>query len=105
MPIYEYACKGCRRKVSIFQRSITSTATPRCPECGSEELSRLVSKFAFHRAMPDFDDGPEFDEDMRQMGDRMGEDLPPDFDAQLAQMEADGFPDDGGGFDDYGFDD
>ena len=117
MPIYEFACNGCRRKVSVFQRSMTTTTAARCPECGSADLTRLVSRFVFHRSMPDFDDGPELDEDAfldgvdendprsvarwaRRMGDRMGEDLPPDFDAQLARMEAGGFPDEDGGDDD-----
>jgi hypothetical protein len=89
---------------------------PRCPECGGTELSRLVSKFAFHRSMPDFDDGPDADMDAmmegvdendpasvarwaRRMGDRMGTDLPPDFDAQLARMEAGEMPDDDAGDD------
>ena len=116
MPIYEYACRGCRKKVSVFQRSMTPTTAARCPECGSEDLARLVSKFAFHRSMPDFDLGPDLDEDAmldgvdendprsvarwaRRMGERMGEDLPPDFDAQLAQMEAGHFPDEDAGDD------
>jgi putative FmdB family regulatory protein len=110
MPIYEFTCNSCRKKVSVFRRSMTTTAVARCPECGSEDLSRLVSKFAFHRSMSDFDLGDDFDEDAmldgvdendprsvarwaRRMGERMGEDLPPDFDAQLAQMEAGHFPD------------
>src|SRR5215212_8215377 len=62
MPIYEYTCAGCRRKVSVFQRSVSATAAPRCPECGSSDLARLISTFAFHRGMPDFDDGASFDE-------------------------------------------
>ncbi len=122
MPIYEFACHGCRKKVSVFQRSVSTATAARCPECGSEDLHRLVSKFAFHRSMPDFDDGPDFDEDAfmdgvdendprsvarwaRKMGERMGEDLPPDFDQELARMEAGEMPDDDGmggdGLDDW----
>lgn len=117
MPIYEYACNGCRKKVSVFQRSVTTITAARCPECGGEDLSRLISKFAFHRSMTDFDDGPDFDDDAfmdgvdendprsvarwaRQMGERMGEDLPPDFESELARMEAGEMPDDLGGDDD-----
>jgi putative FmdB family regulatory protein len=124
MPIYEYACHGCRKKVSVFQRSVSTVTAARCPECGSEKLDRLISKFSFHRSMPDFDDGPDFDDDAmfgdvdendprsvarwaRRMGEQMGDDLPPDFEEQIARMEAgempdeDGFGDDGfGGFDD-----
>ena len=119
MPIYEYTCHGCRKTVSVFQRSVTATTAARCPECGSEDLARLISKFAFHRSMPDFDDGPDFDDEAfmdgvdendpqsvarwaRQMADRMGGDMPADFDDQLARMEAGGFPDDDdGGLDDW----
>ena len=124
MPIYEFACNGCRKKVSVFQRSVSTATAVRCPECGSEDLHRLISKFAFHRSMPDFDDGPEFDDDAfmddvdendprsvarwaRRMGDRLGEDLPPDFDEQIKRMEAGEFPDEDGvdsgdDFDDLG---
>jgi putative FmdB family regulatory protein len=117
MPIYEYRCHGCTKKVSVFQRSMTAVSTPRCPECGGGELSRLVSQFAFHRGV-DFDDGPEFDDEAfmdgvdendpasvarwaRQTADRMGEELPPDFDDQLAGMDAGGLGEDFGG-DDWG---
>jgi putative FmdB family regulatory protein len=121
MPIYEYACKTCRKRVSIFQRSVTTAVAVRCPECGGDDLNRLISKFAFHRSMSDFDDGPDFDDESfmdgvdendprsvarwaRRMGEQMGEDLPPDFEQQLARMEAGEMPDDdfgGGDFDDF----
>lgn len=116
MPIYEFHCEGCRRKVSVFQRSITSTAVPACPECGSENLRRLVSQFAFRRSSPglgDFDMEnlpPDVDENdpqsvarwARRMGEEVGEDLGPDFDQMLDQMAAGGMPGDDGGdsFDD-----
>lgn len=46
MPIYEFECKGCRRKVSIFFRDTSKQAI--CPECGSSDLERLISKVAYH---------------------------------------------------------
>jgi putative FmdB family regulatory protein len=120
MPIYEFACQGCRKKVSIFQRSMTTAVAAKCPECGSTDLSRLISKFSFHRSMPDFDDMSGLDDMMdgldendpksvarwaRRMGETMGEDLPPDFDEEIRRMEAGEMPDDdlGGGddFDDF----
>ncbi len=47
MPIYEYHCSQCEKRVSIFWRSIKEAKGKRakCPACGSEELSRLVSPF------------------------------------------------------------
>ena len=44
MPIYEYRCQGCRRRVSIYLRDPSSS--PECPFCGSGELVRLFSSFA-----------------------------------------------------------
>ncbi|MGI5836091.1 MAG: FmdB family zinc ribbon protein, partial [Chloroflexota bacterium] len=46
MPVYEYRCHGCRRRVSLFFRSFNSTTSPVCPNCGSEKLTKLVSRFA-----------------------------------------------------------
>ncbi|HEX9419716.1 MAG TPA: zinc ribbon domain-containing protein, partial [Methylomirabilota bacterium] len=46
MPIYEYECRGCSRRVSLLVRRIASPEAPRCPRCGSAELSRLMSRFA-----------------------------------------------------------
>lgn len=47
MPIYEYRCQSCRRRVSIYLRDPSSS--PECPLCGSEELVRLFSSFAMRR--------------------------------------------------------
>jgi putative FmdB family regulatory protein len=44
MPIYEYRCDDCQRKVSIYVRD--SSTSPKCPSCGSGCLSRLFSTFA-----------------------------------------------------------
>jgi len=46
VPIYEYECRGCNRRVSLLIRSLASAEAPRCPRCGSVELSRLMSRFA-----------------------------------------------------------
>ena len=51
MPIYEYRCKTCGRKSTRFLRSISQTIDPTCPHCGSAELSRLPSAFAFHHSL------------------------------------------------------
>ena len=44
MPIYEYRCNKCQRRVNLYMRNVASA--PQCPQCGSEELSRLFSTFA-----------------------------------------------------------
>jgi putative FmdB family regulatory protein len=46
VPIYEYECGGCKRRVSLLVRSFASAEAPRCPRCGSVELSRLMSRFS-----------------------------------------------------------
>lgn len=40
MPIYEYACRGCRHRFELLVRSST---VPACPSCASEDLERLLS--------------------------------------------------------------
>ncbi|MDP6347038.1 MAG: zinc ribbon domain-containing protein [Dehalococcoidia bacterium] len=47
MPIYEYRCQGCGRKISLLVRG--SSKTPVCSHCGSADLNRLLSTFAMHR--------------------------------------------------------
>ena len=51
MPIYEYRCNGCQRKVAIYLRSFS--ASPKCPDCGSEDLARLFSTFALRKTYKD----------------------------------------------------
>lgn len=49
MPIYEYRCLTCRKKVSIFFRSYASVTDPLCPECGGTNLDRLFSRVVVRR--------------------------------------------------------
>jgi putative FmdB family regulatory protein len=51
MPVYEYRCNNCQRKVSIYLRGFS--ASPKCPQCGSEDLSRLFSTFAVRGSYKD----------------------------------------------------
>jgi putative FmdB family regulatory protein len=53
MPIYEYRCANCRRKVEVFARSPAVQANPTCSHCGSDEMSRIFSKFAVRRSKND----------------------------------------------------
>ena len=55
MPVYEYRCNSCKRKVSLFQHSLSS-AVSACPYC-SGELERVFSTFATHKGYRDvYDD-------------------------------------------------
>ncbi|MBI4338306.1 MAG: zinc ribbon domain-containing protein [Chloroflexi bacterium] len=60
MPIYEYRCQSCRRRVSIFLRSFSSTVEPVCNHCGSKDLTRLVSQVAVIKGWGSSLEGPDF---------------------------------------------
>jgi len=52
MPIYEYRCNDCGKKITIRQ-NFSETVLPRCPSCGSVKLSRLISQFSVARSGKD----------------------------------------------------
>jgi len=45
MPIYEYFCQGCRRRMSFLVMS-PATFQPECKICKSPDLERLFSRFS-----------------------------------------------------------
>ena len=111
MPIYEYNCQSCRRRVSIWWRTFSEAeaGTAHCPRCGSEDLTRLVSRVRIVRSeesrLEDMADPANFgdlDENdprsiarfMRKMGDEMGEDLGPEFGEVVDRLEAGESPED-----------
>ena len=47
MPIYEYDCKVCHCE---FEALVSSSRTPKCPDCGSSKLSKKFSAFAVQAA-------------------------------------------------------
>ena len=44
MPIYEYRCADCDHVTIVFVRSASATVEPRCEQCDSTNVSRLMSK-------------------------------------------------------------
>ncbi len=50
MPIYEYKCGKCGRLTSVFVKSVNSQVEASCKACGSPELERTISGFAYHRS-------------------------------------------------------
>lgn len=117
MPIYEYECQGCRRRVSVLVRSLAGGEAPRCPRCGSAELSRLMSRFATVKSedarLEDLADPSRYgdlDENdpksvaryVQRMGREMGEDLGGDLDAAVDEAMAEEATGDGGGGDGEG---
>jgi putative FmdB family regulatory protein len=103
MPIYEYRCGNCKRRVSIFFRSFSAIGEPHCPNCDSANLTRLVSKVAALKSeearlesMSDPSNFGDVDENdpksvarfMRKMGGEVGEDMGPEFDEMVNRLEA-----------------
>lgn len=103
MPIYEYRCRDCRRKVSIFVKRIGGDEGAVCPRCGSARLERLFSRFATARSEEDRlerladpsalngldeNDPKSLARFVRRMGREMGEDAGEDFDQLAEEAEA-----------------
>ena|SRR5207253_4133803 len=118
MPIYEYRCGACKRKVTVLTLRASETVDPVCDRCGSRDLTRLMSRFAMVRSedsrLDDLADPSSLsglDENdpksmarwMRKMGKELGEDAG-DFDEMVDELEAggDAEDDDAGGESDGG---
>ena len=76
MPIYEFRCNDCHRAISFLVKSISESLSPICPHCGSSELTRLISGFAFHKSLKTIHEesgepdkpGPDYYKDPRNIG-------------------------------------
>lgn len=105
MPVYEYRCHDCRRRISIFWRTFADAqnGTPVCPHCGGTNLTRLISRVRVVRSeesrlesladdsfLSDFDekDPRSLARMMRRMADEVGEDLGPEFEEVVGRLEA-----------------
>ena len=114
MPIYDYRCGACRRRSSHLYQTYAAaeSAQPRCEHCGSDDLTRMVSRVAVMKSeesrLEDLADPSALggvDEDdprsvarwARKMGEQMGDDVGDDFKEMVDQMEAGEMPDDGEG--------
>ena len=113
MPIYEYRCNKCRKKVSILTLRVSEAVDERCEHCGSTSLTRLLSRFATTRSeesrldsLADPSNLGGLDENnprsmarwMRKMGKEMGDEFGgQEFDEMVDEMEAGNMPDEEGG--------
>lgn len=104
MPVYEYRCLACRRDYSIFVRSVSAEVVPSCPQCGSSEARRLISRFAVLHSEDDHADrvadmaadAGDVDENdprsmarwMRRMSSEMGEEAGPEFNDMVDRLES-----------------
>jgi putative FmdB family regulatory protein len=113
MPIYEYRCEPCRRRVQVLTLRASEAPDPVCDRCGNRQLSRLMSRFAVARseesrldALSDPAQLSGLDESdpksvarwMRRMGREVGEDMAgPEFDQMVDELESGAADSDDGG--------
>ena len=98
MPIYEYRCQDCGKKSTFITTSVGSPLNPKCQECKSKNLQKIVSRVAIFRSeesrfesLADPSKLGDINENdpksvarwMKKMGKEMGEDLGEDFDQAI----------------------
>ena len=112
MPIYEYRCNKCNKRVSVLTLRVSEKVDPECDRCGSKNLSRLMSRFAMVKSEDarlealadpsalsgvDENDPKSMARWMRKMGQELGEDFSgEEFDQMVDEMESGHLPDEGG---------
>ena len=113
MPIYEYQCRGCRKKMSALVMSRARENEVRCKHCGSADLERLWSRFSSPKSEDarlesladpsalsglDENDPRSVAKFMKKMGAEMGEDFGGDIEQAIEEEMSGGGP--GGGLGD-----
>jgi putative FmdB family regulatory protein len=109
MPVYEYKCESCRKRVSLFQSYAEyGVRQPACPLCGSSALTRIISRVRVAKSEEtrmenladpsawgnvDENDPKSMARMMRRMSSEMGEDIGPDFHEAVDRLEAGENPD------------
>lgn len=56
MPQYDFRCKACKTRFSVFYKTYADydNATPECTNCGQTELSRLITSVAINKPGHDY---------------------------------------------------
>ena len=98
MPIYEFLCQECGRKMSALVLSRDRVSEVRCKRCGSAKLEKLYSRFATVKSEDarleslsdpsalgglDENDPRSVSRWMKKMGKEMGEDFGEDLDQAI----------------------
>lgn len=98
MPIYEFRCRDCGKKSTFLTLSVASPLDPKCKNCGSRNLDKLVSRVAVSRSEEsrldsladpsklaglDEKDPKSLARWMKKMGKEMGEDMGEDLDQSI----------------------
>ena len=101
MPLYEYWCQQCQRKLMLYSPTF-SDDLPSCPQCGNNTLRRLLSTFSvrsktYKDVYEDIfsdsqltrgmmaDDPKALAEWNRRMG--QGEEVAPEYEEMLGRMD------------------
>jgi putative FmdB family regulatory protein len=104
VPSYDYRCKDCNRRVTLFFKTYADydAAEKTCPHCHSTNLTRLISRVAIARSeasrLANLDDDSALDDladadpatlgrFMRQMSEESGEDLGEEFNEVVSRLE------------------
>lgn len=96
MPIYEYRCNSCKKKVAIL--ILSHSTNPLCSHCGGGDLTRIFSRFAAPKSeearlesMADPGKWGDIDENdpasmarfMKRMGKEFGDELGEGFEEEI----------------------
>jgi putative FmdB family regulatory protein len=120
MPIFEFLCHDCGRKMSALVLSRARVDEVRCKRCGSSNLEKLFSRFATVKSEEsrlesladpssigglDENDPKSVARFMKRMGKEMGEDFGEDLDQAIEEEMAGEDSEGGGGGETGGADD
>lgn len=102
MPIYEYLCLACHRKVRLrLSYDEYDKGSAKCPHCGHSDLRRRIGRIAVARSESSRLDNLMDDESlagleddpramgrfMREMSQEMGEDMGDEFEEVASRLE------------------
>ncbi len=99
MPLFEFSCLDCGKRFTFLSGVVAGNEAPRCPVCQSEQLKKLMSKFARGRSddarmdamgekleAQNFDDPRELRRFAREMGREMGAETGEDMSDEMEAM-------------------
>jgi putative FmdB family regulatory protein len=107
MPIYEYRCSACNRLSSFLLLRVTEEIEPYCKNCGSKDVTKLISRVSIIRSEEkrieglldpsklsglDESDPGSIEKFMRKMGGELGDELGQGFEESMEEAMG------GGGF-------
>jgi len=46
MPLFEFECKDCGKRVEFLEKSTKTQSKHKCPECGGKNLVKVISGFS-----------------------------------------------------------